>query len=105
MIMLMFGHLYNGKKYYRILFVKNINETNAMQNIEKELLRASERNYITDISSTNSEIIARFSPSLKLYTVNIVMKHLSIKYGSFVHVHKSDSDNRLFYIWNKNNQN
>ena len=105
MIMLIFGHLYNGKKYYRILFVKNINETNAMQNIEKELLRASERNYITDITTSDSEIKARFSSSLKLYTVNIVMKHLSIKYGSFIHVHKCETDDRLFYIWNKNNQN
>lgn len=85
--------------------VKNVNQKNVMESIEKELLRASERNYVTDITTNNSEIKARFNSSLKLYTVNIVMKHLSIKYGSFVHVHKCETDDRLFYIWNKNSQN
>lgn len=74
---------------------------NVMEFIESELIRASERNYITDISSSSHQIKVIFNQNLKKYTVNIVLQHMNMKYGKLVHIHRDEKDDRTVFIWNK----
>ena len=74
---------------------------NVMEFIESELIRASERNYIIDISSSSHKIKVTFNQNLKKYTVNIVLQHMNMKYGELVHIHRDEKDDRTVFIWNK----
>lgn len=72
-----------------------------MQQIGNQLRRAQEREYLVELTENQSYITATFNQNIHNFTIESVIKHISIKYGEHVWVSRNELDPTKIEIWNK----
>ena len=73
----------------------------VMQQIGHQLRRAQEQEYLIELVENQSYITATFDTKIRNFTIESVIKHISIKYGEYVWVARNDTEPTKIEIWNK----
>ena len=76
-------------------------ESNVMSAIGRELERAEEREYLSLLVQNSSIITAVFYPHIKQLTVELVVRHINLKYGKYVIAWCDSTNPHKIEIWYK----
>lgn len=75
--------------------------TSIMTDICAQFRRAQDLDMLTDLTETDSMILATFSNKTRNFIIDAVVKHLTIKYGTHVFVSRSTLNPKVVEVWYK----
>lgn len=78
-----------------------MNETSCSQVLSiigEQLRKAKDKQYLTELSESSCQITGTFNSNIKNFTIEMVLRHLRIKYGQYVCVCRSTEEPCKFEI-------
>jgi hypothetical protein len=66
--------------------------------IGQQLRKAKDKDYLTELSESDCHISGTFNSNIKNFTIEMVLRHLRVKYGQYVFVCRSIEEPCKFEI-------